>query len=186
MSQPPDTPPERHTVAIGADEMQAGIRASRPLAAACPVPSQAGVPQATPVRPRNPLEENRYRSAGELMRRLADTVTQWRAQVSADSVSDDELRAVMQTSEARYGHVVCPHTAAAIRVVERRRDAGCERPWIAVATAHPAKFDSVVEPCVGHPVPVPPALAEILQRPSQAQPMASTADALKAALHALR
>ena len=85
MSQPPDTPPERHTVAIGADEMQAGIRASRPLAAACPVPSQAGVPQATPVRPRNPLEENRYRSAGELMRRLADTVTQWRAQVSADS-----------------------------------------------------------------------------------------------------
>ncbi|MCB1555657.1 MAG: threonine synthase [Xanthomonadales bacterium] len=122
----------------------------------------------------------------ERLRALYPDIADLRAQVSADSVSDDELRAVMQTSEARYGHVVCPHTAAAIRVVERRRDAGCERPWIAVATAHPAKFDSVVEPCVGHPVPVPPALAEILQRPSQAQPMASTADALKAALHALR
>jgi len=47
------------------------------------------------------------------------------------------------------------------------------------ATAHPAKFDTVVEPLVGHPVPVPPALAELLTRPSRAEPLAADPDALR-------
>jgi threonine synthase len=36
---------------------------------------------------------------------------------------------------------------------------------VVVATAHPAKFEDVVEPLVGAPVPLPPALAELLARP---------------------
>ena len=39
------------------------------------------------------------------------------------------------------------------------------------ATAPPAKFESVVEPLIGQPVPVPPALAELLARPAQAEPV---------------
>jgi threonine synthase len=34
-----------------------------------------------------------------------------------------------------------------------------------VATAHPAKFEDVVEPLGGGPVPLPPALAELMARP---------------------
>ena len=121
----------------------------------------------------------------ERLRRLYPTPTELRAQVSADSVDDDVLREVMQRAEAQYGHVVCPHTAAALAVVERRRTQGDTRPYIAVATAHPAKFDSVVEPCVGHAVPVPPALAEILQRPARAEPLGASPTALAEALRRL-
>jgi ribokinase len=37
---------------------------------------------------------------------------------------------------------------------------------VLVATAHPAKFNDVVEPLIGTSVPVPPALAELLSLPS--------------------
>ncbi len=121
----------------------------------------------------------------ERLRALHPDIVELRGQVSAGSVEDEELRRVMSTSESRYGHVICPHTAAALALVERRRDAGDRRPWIAVATAHPAKFDSVVEPCVGHAVQAPPALAEILRRPSHAEALSADSGALAARLRAL-
>jgi threonine synthase len=46
-------------------------------------------------------------------------------------------------------------------------DEAGERPWVVVATAHPAKFEDVVEPLTGAPVPLPPALAELMARPRQ-------------------
>jgi threonine synthase len=121
----------------------------------------------------------------ERLRALYPELDALRAQVSADSVDDDSLREVMQRAEGQYGHVVCPHTAAALAVIERRRIEGDNRPYVAVATAHPAKFDSVVEPCVGHALPVPPALAEILKRPAQAERLAADPAALAGALRCL-
>lgn len=108
-----------------------------------------------------------------------------RAALSAEAVEDDEIRRVIGESEARYGHVVCPHTATALALIERRRAAGDRLPWIAVATAHPAKFEGVVEPLVGHPVEVPESLAEILGRRAHAAPLANDYAALAAALRAL-
>jgi threonine synthase len=52
-----------------------------------------------------------------------------------------------------------------VRAWETLGDAAGERPWVVVATAHPAKFEDVVEPLVGAAVPLPPALAELLARP---------------------
>jgi threonine synthase len=40
------------------------------------------------------------------------------------------------------------------------------------ATAHPAKFETIVEPVIGRAVPVPPALAELLKRPTASTPLA--------------
>lgn len=101
-----------------------------------------------------------------------------RQTITARAVDDARLTAVMQQAETRWGHVVCPHTAAALAVIEDLRAAGDTRYWIAVATAHPAKFDSVVEPCIGHPVAVPPALAALLARPACAAPLSATDAAL--------
>lgn len=47
------------------------------------------------------------------------------------------------------------------------------------ATAHPAKFEGIVEPLVGHPVAVPTSLAELLARPSRAETLAAEAGALR-------
>jgi hypothetical protein len=43
------------------------------------------MPHIEPVRIPTPKEQNNYQSAGVLMRRLADTIAQWRTQVPDDS-----------------------------------------------------------------------------------------------------
>ena len=72
------------------------------------------------------------------------------------------------TSTAGTGCAWCPHTATGLHVyrhlpeTERR-----ERHWIVVATAHPAKFDTIVEPLLGVTVAPPPELARLLDRPAR-------------------
>jgi len=50
--------------------------------------------------------------------------------------------------------------------------------WIVVATAHPAKFETVVEPLVGRTLEIPPALRELLERPSRFTEIDATLEAL--------
>ncbi len=121
----------------------------------------------------------------ERLRRFYPDHAALHAAVSAQSFDDDEIRRIIHDGERRYGQVFCPHTATAVALVERFREAGDTRPWIAVATAHPAKFNEIVEPLVGHPVEVPQGLAEILGRRPNAEPLANDYDALAAALRAL-
>jgi len=105
-----------------------------------------------------------------------------RAALSAESVSDDEIRATIIDAFRHHGETVCPHTACAVRVLQRLRASGVEGEWAVVATAHPAKFPEVVEPLIGREVPLPPALAAMLAKPSMAARLANDADALKAEL----
>ena len=90
-----------------------------------------------------------------------------RGSVQAYPVSDTAIRDQIARDHKRRGQVWCPHTATAFRVYDElpevRRIA---EPWIVVATAHPAKFDNIGEDVVGCTVPVPPALAALLKRPS--------------------
>jgi len=108
-----------------------------------------------------------------------------RASLIAEAVGDDEIRDTIRTSRSRYGTLVCPHTATALRVLERMRERGDRRDFAIVATAHPAKFDEVIEPIIGAPVDVPPALAALLARPAHSEPIAADYDALSARLNAL-
>jgi threonine synthase len=48
-----------------------------------------------------------------------------------------------------------------------------------VATAHPAKFEQVVEPLIGHRIEVPAALATLLRRPATDTPLAADDEALR-------
>lgn len=86
-----------------------------------------------------------------------------REQASALAVDDETIRRVIAAGPERWGRVWCPHTATAVRFREQLGTPD----WIIVATAHPAKFDSIVEPLVGRPVPLPPGLAELLRRPTR-------------------
>ncbi len=95
------------------------------------------------------------------------------ADIHADSVDDDTIRETITRVHRQTGRIVCPHTACAMEVLERRRQAGNDRPMLIAATAHPAKFETVVEPLIGQPVPLPPALTELLDRPSHADPISA-------------
>ena len=121
-------------------------------------------------------------SNAERLAWLFDHHAHTRAGISAETVDDEAIRARIREGEQRYGEIFCPHTACAIEVLERRRKAGDSRHFAVVATAHPAKFETVVEPLVGHPVAVPPALAEMLERPAHADPLPADYEALRAAL----
>lgn len=90
---------------------------------------------------------------------------------TAIAVDDDTIRATIRARSQQHGEVFCPHTATAVHVLQELRADGTDGDWAVAATAHPAKFESVVEPLVGHPVEVPPALAELLARPAHADPV---------------
>ena len=95
----------------------------------------------------------------ERMRALYPTFAAFTEQLSAESVDDATIRRRIGEDFMQYGREWCPHTATAAEVYRRlsgreRRD----RPWVLVATAHPAKFNDVVEPIIGKPIEVPAAL----------------------------
>jgi threonine synthase len=105
-----------------------------------------------------------------------------RAAFTSRSIGDEDIRQTIADRWQRFGEVFCPHTATAVRVLEGLRASGEAAPdqdWAVAATAHPAKFESVVEPLIGREVPVPPALAELLQRPAHAEPCAPEYAALR-------
>ena len=101
-----------------------------------------------------------------------------RGALRAERVTDDEIRRVIREGVARWGEVWDPHTATAVAVRERLPGEG----WIVVSTAHPAKFEAIVEPLVGRDVPVPAQLQALLDRPSQVTEIDPTLDAFRDAL----
>lgn len=101
-----------------------------------------------------------------------------RESLSADRVDDAAIRHTIARYAHAYGAAVCPHTATALCVLDRLRADGDDARWVAIATAHPAKFEQVVEPLLGRPLSVPPALAMLLQRATSAQALAATDAAL--------
>ncbi len=83
----------------------------------------------------------------------------------------------------RFGREWCPHTATAAEVYQRLSDRERrDHPWILVATAHPAKFNDIVEPIIGKPVDIPPPLARLLALPRHFEDIPPTLGTLAAAL----
>ncbi|GLQ86843.1 threonine synthase [Dyella flagellata] len=97
----------------------------------------------------------------------------------AHSVDDRNISATLSLHAREHGEVFCPHTATAMHVLDQLRAAGDNAPWAVVATAHPAKFESVVEPLIGKPVEMPTALGTMLQRSASAEAMAAQDNALR-------
>lgn len=101
------------------------------------------------------------------------------AEIDAVGIDDARIRATIVKTDRERGLAVCPHTACAMAALEDRRAAGNDRPTLVVATAHPAKFEQVVEPLLGRTIDPPPALAALLERPSHAETMAAEYGALR-------
>lgn len=104
----------------------------------------------------------------ERLRDLCGGVEEIRTEVSAMAVTDEEIRSTIRDEYRRNGSPWCPHTATAFYVYRHLPDAERRsRHWIAVATAHAAKFDTIVEPLLGRVVEPPAELARLLRLRSQ-------------------
>ncbi len=104
----------------------------------------------------------------ERLRALCGDADQIRKVVSAYSVDDDLIRATICDEYMRHGIAWCPHTATGLHIYRQLpRHERAERHWVVVATAHAAKFDTIVEPLLGIKIDPPAELAELLDWPSR-------------------
>ncbi len=115
----------------------------------------------------------------ERVRWLWPDVEEIRRQLDAFVVSDEEIKTTIVRDAGSVRHVWCPHTATAAHVYRQVARGDDDEHWVLVATAHPAKFDEIVEPLIGRPVPIPPNLERLLRLPVQEEDLPPSLDALR-------
>jgi threonine synthase len=119
----------------------------------------------------------------ERLRWLFPDLEELRATVTADSVTDEQIRVRIRSGFKEYGQVWCPHTATAAEVQARLSPARRQSArWLLAATAHPAKFREIVEPLIGRKVAVPESLGRLFELPSRAAEIAADVNALRQGL----
>ena len=115
----------------------------------------------------------------ERLRALLGDAALLREALDVVAVDDQHIQTEIRQAFADFGFAICPHTATASHALRNMDDAMRNSThWILVATAHPAKFETIVEPIIKEAVPVPPELAAILSRPSRSFELEATLPAL--------
>ncbi|MGI9225743.1 MAG: threonine synthase [Woeseiaceae bacterium] len=119
----------------------------------------------------------------ERLRKLLGDADVLREQLGVLSVTDVDIEASIRQDFDDFGFATCPHTATATHTWRQLDDELVEaHDWILVATAHPAKFETIVEPIIGETVPLPPELEDILARPASAMTIKPKLSALAGAI----
>lgn len=113
-------------------------------------------------------------SNAERLRHLYPDFNELKRDVQAFSVDDEAIRAEIVRGKAKWSETWCPHTACAVQVLDRVHAGD----WILVSTAHPAKFEQVVEPLVGHRLELPKSLQEIMGKKQSFSRIESGKDSL--------
>jgi threonine synthase len=98
---------------------------------------------------------------------FADSLDAMRAVITPSVHSDDDVRRTIRELFERFEYVCDPHSAIAYRGLDVYDDP--EYPAAFLATAHPAKFKTVVEAQIRAHLPLPRELADALGRPRLVQ-----------------
>lgn len=119
----------------------------------------------------------------ERLRHLVGDADVLREQLGVLSVTDAQIETAIRQDFEDFGFATCPHTATATHTWRQLdADLAAAHDWILVATAHPAKFETIVEPLIGQAVPVPPELEELLSRPANSVAIEPTLESLATVL----
>ncbi len=119
----------------------------------------------------------------ERLRSLIGEADVLREHIGVSSVSDGQIEETIKKDFEEFGIAICPHTATASHTWrELDDDLAAAHDWILVATAHPAKFETIVEPLIGETVALPPELEEILSRPTRSMAIKPDLESLAAAM----
>jgi threonine synthase len=93
---------------------------------------------------------------------LFSTFDEFKQQMNAASVSDREIKEAIISCYNHYQYVLCPHTATAYH---RLNTVDANKPWVIMATAHPVKFETIIEPLLNIDIPIPDQLHSLLNKP---------------------
>ena len=103
--------------------------------------------------------------------------------LAVTSVSDADIEITIKRHFKECGFAICPHTATAVHCLNNMADdARDAAEWIVVATAHPAKFEGIVEPLIGETVALPVELQQLLARAASSERIEPDVASLAAAL----
>ena len=105
-----------------------------------------------------------------------------RAALSADTVSDADTVATIRAVWANEGYLLDPHGAVAYTALRRYQAQHPAANGLFLATAHPVKFPDVVEPVLGHAIPLPEVVRLLQGRPKRSVPLSVDYEELKAYL----
>lgn len=121
----------------------------------------------------------------ERLRGLLGDADSLRERINVVAVDDAQIEASIRQDFAEFGFATCPHTAIASHVWRNMSDAVRNATdWTLVATAHPAKFETIVEPLINDKIALPVELEAILSRPSRSVMIEPSLDALTEAMRA--
>lgn len=114
----------------------------------------------------------------ERLNHLFPSFNHFKDNVSAVSVTDEEIKQTIKNIYEQYNYIICPHTATAFHVRQQLD----KQAWIIAATADACKFDELIEPLINTKVPIAPQLQQLLDRPNKITRVAASLDAIKNAM----
>jgi len=83
------------------------------------------------------------------------------------SVTDEEIIEHIEQQFRKSNLVICPHTATAFKAYQSlQKTESTNHHWVIVSTAHPAKFENIVEPIIKERIDIPTNLKMILEKES--------------------
>ena len=92
---------------------------------------------------------------------LLGSFPKFKQQVDVESVSDHDIKKAIIDCYEKYNYVICPHTATAYH---RLLALDSDKPWVFAATAHPVKFNEIIEPLINSTIPIPKSLEFIMSK----------------------
>ena len=98
--------------------------------------------------------------------------------LAGSSWTDRDTRDCIRDLWRRRGIAIDPHTAVGLLGLRHELGQRPDARGVVLATAHPAKFAETVEPLIGQPIPVPPGIARVLERPRRSVEIAPEPGAL--------
>jgi threonine synthase len=105
-----------------------------------------------------------------------NSIENMRKDISAYSVSDDEIADTMVNELVASGYMCDPHTAIAVAAAHKY---GCNAATVIAATAHPAKSLDVMTAITGRAVELPLQLTRFMAKPEPPVKLAPTYQALR-------
>jgi threonine synthase len=119
----------------------------------------------------------RFRQTGKLTfdKAMQEAV---RKEFASVSVSQEDTLSTIRDSYFQEGYLLDPHTAVGLKAGLLCREDSL--PLICLATAHPAKFGDAVKLAIGKNPELPPALADIEDRPARSTVLPAEVEAIKA------
>ncbi|KTD51031.1 threonine synthase [Legionella quateirensis] len=86
---------------------------------------------------------------------------QFKQNLNVESVLDHDIIEAIMDCYTRYHYILCPHTATSYH---RLNAVDSSKIWVLAGTAHPVKFDELIEPLLNIKIPVPNQLKLMLEK----------------------